>query len=570
MERKAIPISGFMGSCLLFLIIGISLTILSVKGLAQNPVQEVYREDFEDGRAQGWELEQPWVVDGGMLNGRGHTWAIYNPGNWESARIALRLQTNGVHVNIGYSDVGRYAINIREENGRLIISLFKQLWPDTFFNNLAHQATDFASNSIHFVQMTIEDGRIRVSVNQQQMLDYVDPDPLPPGTIAFETLDNTYAQIHDIAVVGTRGTESAEPVPQPQAQPDLALGSVKWVIDKETRRLLIDGEVRNTGTTRSPSARVIIGTPGWRGESTTQQIPAGETERIHIAMEIREDLQEKRHRLELIVDPDNRIAETRENNNSYAFEVFIPQLRTAKPQYRAPSYGHPPAEWIYLLAVLLTLVVGVITGRTLALKTRRKWKRRAELQWQLEAESVLPEPGEPCTWACKAEASTDLLNRWKVIALQLTPLPVPSGRRISARRLKGKVLDPLNELAGIQHALEDKDTIRRHIQPVAEALLEQIMEWKKAGRSPASIKITARLKREVKCEFKLYHCELTESGPAWVDSRKKWKGKLDQPADQFLGVLKGQDARETDFAARAQVELEEFLFKLIKGVRFWF
>ncbi|MBS3777187.1 MAG: hypothetical protein KGY70_18470, partial [Bacteroidales bacterium] len=73
-----------------------------------------------------------------------------------------------------------------------------------------------------------------------------------------------------------------------------------------------------------------------------------------------------------------------------------------------------------------------------------------------------------------------------------------------------------------------------------------------------------------KCEFKLYHCELTESGPAWVDSRKKWKGKLDQPADQFLGVLKGPDARETDFTRRAKGELEEFLFKLIKGVRFKF
>ncbi|MGM0531466.1 MAG: hypothetical protein ACQER7_08950, partial [Bacteroidota bacterium] len=132
MERKALLISGFMGSCLLVLVIGISLIILPGKGLAQSTAKEVYREDFEDGQAQGWDLEQPWVVDGGMLNGRGHTWAIYNAGGWTSAQITLRLQTNGMHVNIGYSDVGRYAISFREENNRLFLSLFKQLWPDTF------------------------------------------------------------------------------------------------------------------------------------------------------------------------------------------------------------------------------------------------------------------------------------------------------------------------------------------------------------------------------------------------------------------------------------------------------
>ncbi|MFW6101048.1 MAG: CARDB domain-containing protein [Bacteroidota bacterium] len=561
MKRKTIGLSGFTGSCFLILFIGISQTFFPQRAFPQTPSQEIYREDFEDGQAQGWELEQPWVVDGGMLNGRGHSWAIYNPGNWESARIALRLQTTGVHVDIGYSDKGRYVVSIREENGRLVISLFKQLWPDTFFNNLASQATNFATNSIHFVQMTIGEGRIRVSVNQQQMIDYVDSDPLPPGTIAFETLDNTYAQIDDITLVGTRGSESVKPVPQPQSQPDLTPGRVKWVIDKETRRLLIDGEVRNTGTDRSPPAMVIAGAPGWRGETTVGQISSGGTERIHIALDIREDLQEKRHRLELIVDPDNRIAEVREDNNNYVFEVFIPQIQTVIPGYQPPT-------WIYLFVAVLLFVLGMLTGRALTFKSRFKWKKRAELRWQLEAETELPEPGEACTWTCKAEASTDLLDRWKIHSLELIPLPVPSGKQAHATRLKGKVLEPLNEAAKLNHLTDDKETGRQRIRPVAEALLEQIMDWKKKGKSPASVKISARLKRDIKCEFKLYHCEETAAGLTWVDSKRKWKGKLHQPAEEFMGVLKGPDARETDFTRRAQGELEGFLLKLIKGVRF--
>ena len=552
--------------CFLLLTAITSLILAPEKGYAQSPAQEVYREDFEDGQAQGWELEQPWVVDGGMLNGRGHTWAIYNPGRWESARITSRLQTNGLHFNIGYSEVGRYAVSIREENGRLIISLFKQLWPDTFFNNLARRATDFSTNTIHFVQVTIGDGRIRVSMNQQSMIDYLDPAPLPPGTIAFETLDNTYAQIHDITVVGTRGTESVEPVPQPQAQPDLVLGRVKWVIDKETRRLLIDGEVKNVGSNSSPSAMAIVEAPGWSGETTIGPIPAGATEMIHIPMQIRDDLQQKRHRLELIVDPENRIAEAREDNNRYAFEVVVPQLITPKSQYQAPLSGRP-SLWLYLLTAVVLFALGIVTGRRLILKSRMKWKKRAELQWQLEAETELPEPTEACTWACKVKASTELLERWKVLTLQLKPLSVPSVKTSQAKQVKGEILEHLNEAARLQYVLDDKDSMHQHIQPVAEALLEQILEWKKEGKSPASVKLTAYLERNIKCEYRLYHCEETTSGPKWKDSKKKWRGTLHQPANEFMGVLKGPDAREPDFIARAGEELEDFLLKLIKGIR---
>jgi hypothetical protein len=34
-------------------------------------------------------------------------------------------------------------------------------------------------------------------------INYTDPDPLPPGSIAFETLDGAIAVVDDVAVIGT-------------------------------------------------------------------------------------------------------------------------------------------------------------------------------------------------------------------------------------------------------------------------------------------------------------------------------------------------------------------------------
>jgi len=82
------------------------------------------------------------------------------------------------------------------------------------------------------------------------------------------------------------------------------------------------------------------------------------------------------------------------------------------------------SPWVLTGGALLVWVLGFTIGRALTLRTRLTWKQVAQLQWQLEAKTELPEPREPCTWTCKADATAKLLNRWKVTALQLTPLPV--------------------------------------------------------------------------------------------------------------------------------------------------
>jgi len=238
----------------------------------------------------------------------------------------------------------------------------------------------------------------------------------------------------------------------------------------------------------------------------------------------------------------------------------------APPAPPSPPAGVPP--WVWAGAAVLLLGLGATIGRALTLRTRLTWERTAQLQWQFEATTELPEPKEACTWACQAQATTDLLKRWKVTALQLTPLPLPSGKTPPTRRVEGEdVLDRLTEAAQPQYVLEDEAHTRQRIAPVVDALLEQILAWKKEGQTPASIRVDGRLARDVKVEFALHHCEKTAEGLKWAKVQT-WKGALHQPAGEYLGLLRGPTAGEPDFAARAREELAGFLLKLVKGVRF--
>jgi hypothetical protein len=190
----------------LFIVLLLVVTFLAMAptpGHAQGLEEVVlYEENFNDDQAQGWELEPGWTVDAGMLNGYGHTWARYTEGRWGDARLTFKLESNGVHVNIRNSDTGRYAIGFREKDDFLFLYLFKQLWPETFFNDLATNATRYSAGEEHQVDISTTGGRIQVTVDGMLVIDYTDPDPLPPGTIAFETLDNTFAQVDDIIVIG--------------------------------------------------------------------------------------------------------------------------------------------------------------------------------------------------------------------------------------------------------------------------------------------------------------------------------------------------------------------------------
>ena len=83
------------------------LLSLSPLVLAQNPGEVVlYQEDFDDGLAQGWELEPGWQIipdgDNQVLAGEGHYWARPGVGYDGDFRVQFRLKLMRGRIHLVY------------------------------------------------------------------------------------------------------------------------------------------------------------------------------------------------------------------------------------------------------------------------------------------------------------------------------------------------------------------------------------------------------------------------------------------------------------------------------------
>jgi photosystem II stability/assembly factor-like uncharacterized protein len=185
---------------------------IQIPASAQGPQVLLYQENFDDGQAQGWELEQGWAVSEGALCGQGHQWAFSNAGPWQDFRVQfrLRLDQGNVHLNYRVSGTRRYFIGFRQEG----ISLSKQTGPETFSHNLAEAVATYNLGQWYQVEIAGEGGRLQVKVDGTLAVDYTDADPLTQGGIAFETLDGSAACVDDVAVYGPAPTPTPTPDPR--------------------------------------------------------------------------------------------------------------------------------------------------------------------------------------------------------------------------------------------------------------------------------------------------------------------------------------------------------------------
>jgi photosystem II stability/assembly factor-like uncharacterized protein len=169
-------------------------------------------DDFEDGIADGWyfadstcqPLATPWPVvkDGGkfVFSGSDHTWAMIEGGHeWSdySMEVSLKLISGGVNLNCRLGNTGRYFISFSNSG----LFLYRQIWPDTFFN-LGKDQTTYAFGTWYHVKVVCRQDNLKVYVDGKLRLEYTDPDYLPQGSIAFETLDESRVFFDNLTIVG--------------------------------------------------------------------------------------------------------------------------------------------------------------------------------------------------------------------------------------------------------------------------------------------------------------------------------------------------------------------------------
>ena len=188
------------------LLLAIPTSVSQTTQLTGSVEEALYSENFEDGKAQDWELEGNWKViqdrDGNfVLRGQGHEWARYLGDSWGDYTFKLRLKLvrGRIHLNFRNADCLRYFIGVQEER----IDLNKTQ-PCGTHRELRARERFFSPGRWYEIKIVGKGNKIEIFVDGWSVLSFTDPSPILYGTIALETLEDSEFYVDDIVVFGQR------------------------------------------------------------------------------------------------------------------------------------------------------------------------------------------------------------------------------------------------------------------------------------------------------------------------------------------------------------------------------
>lgn len=321
-DTSVLKIIEFLARVLpLIVLLGIvSLTITPILVHArQSRGRVLYREDFNDGLAQDWRKwwgSGMWIVQNQALVCRGEVRARYTKGNWGDGQFALRFKlkslSGNVHVNIHIMGNKRYAIGLRRAGRE---SFYVYCLKQYEKGQPVHIVKDreIQHNLAKQPQMEIVSGGgiILVRLGESTVIKQSDDAPLPPGTIGFETGEDSYAEVDDIEILGQ---------PRPAPLPDLFIKSAdEWRLEDNKNVLLLIINIGNAGKARSTETKVFARDPEHRWPSPMMPVRAlnpGESQRVEIRLRIPDNQRDITHTFLVEVDPDGQIPESNKRNNT--------------------------------------------------------------------------------------------------------------------------------------------------------------------------------------------------------------------------------------------------------------
>ena len=184
-----------------------------------SPATTFFEDDFEDGVADGWELEEGWGLveeagQGYVLSGSGHHWAVPVVDGWVDHELTTRIKliAGTVHVNFRLSqemvtdtdwEMRRYYLGLKEN--RLYVK--KQMGSEFF--DLYAEDISFSLGDWHTVKVRVEGTSIEIYVDGVMAASLTDvvvladtENPLLFGRFAFETLDLSQVHVDNVQVTG--------------------------------------------------------------------------------------------------------------------------------------------------------------------------------------------------------------------------------------------------------------------------------------------------------------------------------------------------------------------------------
>jgi hypothetical protein len=160
-------------------------------------------DNFEDGTADGWDLERGWSVQQAygnyVLSGEGHSWArLETAEHWTDYvfRSHVMLVTGSVHLNYRIGGEGRYYVEFRQEG----LDLVKEA-PWGNFVQLAASPAHHRRLVWHDVKIVGRSGHLQVYVNNSLEIDFIDSAPITKGSVAVEAVPDSYVHADNFELI---------------------------------------------------------------------------------------------------------------------------------------------------------------------------------------------------------------------------------------------------------------------------------------------------------------------------------------------------------------------------------
>jgi hypothetical protein len=338
---------------------------------AQSEERIVYRENFDDLKAQDWQLQEGWNVTNRTLVGRGPRrgtrWARYRKAVTAGSKLILSFRllnlTGGFHASTLDTNYNRYFVGFRQDRrGILEAYLLKEGPVGKFTKELARGRIVLRNRPPGGTTVTIvvANGNINVLVGGRNLLRYSDPNPIRPQFIGFEALNRSFVRLDDISVVGVRRA-------RPQLS-DLVVEFKGHRFDPRSGRLFLSVWVENVGRGLSPATTVNARATDLPSRAApVQALRPGQGTAVEIALPIPDRLRGQEHLFVVEVDPDGRIAELNERNNETRRQIPLPWPHWVRD-----------LVWVMVggLGVTVIFVLLRVMRRTFAAKRRRKESKK--------------------------------------------------------------------------------------------------------------------------------------------------------------------------------------------------
>jgi hypothetical protein len=353
-------------------------------------------DDFQDGDADGWDVDSGWYVLGAgseyRLASSGAAWVWWPGGeDWESRyvlRCSIRVDGGGLAVSVAVGDEGRYVVHLHEDGTDLLLDR-----PWGTFETLASGAA-VEPGEWHALAVGVDGGEIQVYVDGNPLLTADAANPFEVGSVGFGALDGSLVAIDNVFVIVLRSGLPAAAFPQPVAAPvapaapvvdeppeddggndgdgdddpqielpeqDVYLASVSfegnWLVAGEPITVRI--RVSNGGTRALGPFAVAWESMGSSCEAEVDGLPALTPIDVSCTAP---GLPSGIHPYTVHVDHDDRIAEADEGNNSMTHFIEVTAAPPSQPDLAfigVIDSGDPVEGVPYMLEMLIEELNGV-------------------------------------------------------------------------------------------------------------------------------------------------------------------------------------------------------------------